>query len=76
MMAYNYRVDELELIAAGTRRGYLLYFNKFIEWLEIDAEEFYLWQKRLLDDGDPRTNREIVYKFIAWHRERARLPRK
>jgi hypothetical protein len=68
-MAYTYRQDELELLAPGTRRGYLLYFKGFIKWLEVDAEELYQWQKRLLEDGNPRTNREIVHKFVAWYRE-------
>ena len=37
-MAYTYWQDELELLAPGTRRGYLLYFKGFIKWLEVDAE--------------------------------------
>ncbi len=71
-MAYTYWQDELELVAPDTRRGYLLYFNGFIEWLGVDAESLYQWQKRLLEDGDPRTNREIVHKFVAWYREKQR----
>jgi integrase len=65
-MAYQYWLGELEYLADTTRRNYVHYFELFINWLEVDAEELYQWQKRLLDDGDPRSNRGVVLKFREW----------
>ena len=67
-MAYNYWVEELDLLAPSTRDTHLHYFNLFIGWLGVDAEELYNWQRRLVDDGDPRSNRELVNKFREWGR--------
>jgi hypothetical protein len=53
-------MDELSLLADNTQRSYKQYFSKYLEHQKITAEKLYLWQKRLLDDGDPRTNREVV----------------
>jgi integrase len=59
-VAYQYWLDELSLLASNTQRNYKHYFDIYIKYAEVSAEELYRWQKRLLDDGDPRTNREVA----------------
>lgn len=59
-MAYQYWLDELSLLANNTQRNYKLYFHKYLDYAGVSAEELYQWQKRLLDDGDTRTNREVA----------------
>ena len=59
-MAYQFWLDELSLLAPGTRDYYVRYFNKYIEARGWSAEELYSRQRALMVDGDPRTNRELV----------------
>lgn len=59
-MAYEYWLSELSLLAPKTQRNYKHYFNMYLEYAKQSPDELYQWQKRLLDDGDPRTNREVA----------------
>ena len=69
-MAYEYWQEELKLLAPATRQVYVHYFNAFISWLGVSPEELYQWQKRLIENGDKRNNREIVHKFVEYYRFR------
>ena len=60
-MAYNFWLSELSLLATKTQRNYKHYFQVYLDCAGIDSNELYEWQKRLLDDGDPRTNREVAH---------------
>lgn len=60
----------MELLADSTRETHLYYFNEFTDWLGVSGEELYQWQRRLMDDGDPRSNRDIVRRFLEWGRLR------
>lgn len=65
-MAYRYWLSELSLLAVNTQRSYKLYFDRFLDFCGCDAEELYVWQRRLLDDGDPRSNREVVRRLVEF----------
>ena len=69
-MAYNYWQEELKSLAPTTKNGYMHYFKAFLTWLNVTPEELYLWQLRLNQDGDQRTNREIVHKFVEYYKIR------
>jgi len=59
-MAYQFWLDELSLLAEGTQRNYKHSLQVYLDWAGVDAEALYLWQKRVLEDGDPRTDREVA----------------
>ena len=59
-MAYQFWLDELSLSANNTQLNYKRYLQKYMDYVGMGAEDLYLWQKGLLEDGDNRTNRGVA----------------
>ncbi len=55
-------------MAHNTQQSYKRYLNRYLDHVGLSAEELYEWQKRLLDDGDPRTNREVARSVAEFMR--------
>lgn len=63
-MAYQFWLDELSLLAEGTRVQRVREFNRFLRYVGMDAEALYALHKGYLEGGDPRNSR-VVPRMVA-----------
>jgi len=72
--SYKYWLAQIDGRSEGTKELYILYFQKFLEYVELTPDELIELQRKAMEgNGDPRENHVVESKVRAWLAEMKRV---